>query len=86
MGVADEKEMSLSCQSREFCVFECLDEGWPGHRQPFPLEPLLQDPQCDFLCLSITNDAHLTACLVIKKEDPKCVVVITDLLRYFETK
>ena len=75
--------------SQEFCVSECLDEGWPGHQQPFPLKSLLQDPQCDFLCLSITiviNDAHSTDCLVIKKEDPKRVVVITDLLRYFETK
>ena len=78
----------LVCQSREFCVSECLDEGWPGHQQPFPLKPLLQDPQCDFLCLSITiviNDAHSTACLVIK-EDLKHVVLITDLLMYFETK
>ena len=77
------------CSARvESSVSECLNEGWPGHQHPFPLEPLLQDPQCDLLCLSVTiviNDAHSTACLVIK-EDPKRVVVITDLLRYFETK
>ena len=68
MWLMRKRGLYLVCQSR--AVSECLDEGWPGHRQPFPLEPLLQDPQCDLLCLSVTiviNDAHSTACLVISR-------------------
>ena len=30
----------------------------------------------------VFNDVDLNACLVIEKEDPKCGVVSTDLLRY----
>ena len=40
----------------------------------------------DILRQSFFNGVHSTARLVIEKEDPKHVVVSTDLLRYFETK
>ena len=70
----------LLCQNWEVCVSECLDEWLPRHRQPLQLQPLLQDPHYNPFWPSTTlifNDAHLTACLVIEKEDPKCEVVVT---------
>ena len=53
---------------------------------PFPSSHSCKILSVTFSAFPLHNDTHSTACLVIKKEDPKCVVVITDLLRYFETK
>ena len=87
VGVADEKERSLSGlpESRVLSLSVWMRVG------QVTSTPFLSSHSCKILSATfsvfpVINDAHLTACLVIKEEDPKHVVVITDLLRYFETK
>ena len=85
VGVADEKEVSVwSVPESRVLSLSVWTRVGQVTGNPFPSSHSCKILSATFSAFPLHNDAHSTACLVIK--DPKRVVVIIDLLRYFETK